>query len=243
MTFNNAISAKNHAFIFATIAQKTISKFGKQGEYVLSIGVNLYAKQRSRRMMLRAMGDGQALDIKSYMLYGEWFEDAGEELSAEFLSFYPEVNKLVYRCPWYEEWSTNGLLEYGKYYCQDIDIALADGFCGMEPKIAESRAFGGKCCNFLFVNQGVDEADMQIFKQQKELLQNKAKMPWEYHIGHIYKTLGEVIIKAFADAGQQIMTDTIAEYESKFGRAAKDSLLEYLTVDYEILPAYKGIDG
>lgn len=243
MMLNNAATAKNHAFLFATIAQKTISTFGKQGEQVLSSGVKLYAKQRSRRMMLRAMSDGQALNIKSYMLYGEWFEAAGEELSAEFLSFYPEVNKLVYRCPWHEEWSANGLLEYGKYYCQDIDIALADGFCGMELKIAENRALGGKCCNFLFVNQGVGEADMQIFKQQKELLQNKAKMPWEYHIGHIYKTLGEVIIKEFGDAGQQIMTATIAEYESKFGEAAKDSLLEYLIVDYEVLPAYQGING
>ncbi|WP_053942864.1 L-2-amino-thiazoline-4-carboxylic acid hydrolase [Kallipyga gabonensis] len=235
-------SASHHAMLFAYIAKAVIDKYGEKGREVISKGVNLYGWQRGRRMALRALADGKELNVENYLLYGEWEAFPGQ-MDLRFPSYSPEVRMQNYRCPWHTEWSQRGLLEYGYLYCKDVDAALARGFNGMDLQLKGNRSLGDECCDFVFKDNGIPEEKMEEFYKNQKKIGNKAKMPWPYHVGHLYSAMREVILEAFGSEGQKALEEALDEYKKEYGKAAYDLVLEYADLDYNVLPDYEGIEG
>jgi hypothetical protein len=233
-------SASHHAMLFAFIAKETIDTFGKRGETAITAGVERYGKQRGRRMALRVLADGNELDVMNYLIYGEWEAFPGQ-MDLRFPTYFPEVRMQNYRCPWYTEWSKRGFLEYGYYYCKNVDAALACGFNGMILNLLRNRTNGDECCDFVFINQGVPPEKMEEFKKRNVLIGNKAKMPWEYHTGHIFKTMREAICDAFGAAGEGAVQRALDNYTGEYGVKARNLVLKFAEVDYDVMPPYAGI--
>lgn len=233
-------SASHHAMLFAFLAKEAIDTFGEAGKQAVKAGVNRYGEQRGHRMALRTLADGNELNVENYLIYGEWEAFPGQ-MDLRFPAFTPEVKMQNYRCPWHTEWSKRGLEEYGCYYCRDVDAALARGYNGMELKLVGNRMLGDKCCDFVFKGCSVPDERMDAFNQKRAQIGKKAKMPWEYHVGHIYRTMKETIVGAFGDEGTAAVVRALESYRQEYGDEARDLVLEYAGIDYDTMPAYEGI--
>ena len=234
-------SASHHAMLFAFIAKRTIDKFGKDGEKAVTDGVRHYGEQRGHRMALRTLADGNQLDVENYLIYGEWSAAPGE-MDLRFPQYSPEVRMENHKCPWYTEWEKRGLLKYGAYYCRDVDASLARGYNGMELKLLANRTRGDELCDFVFAGCSIPNERMAEFAAKRDKIDGKARMPWEYHIGHLYSAMREVIIKAFGNEGEKAVQEAMDDYKNEYGQEAYDLVLQYADIDYNAMPKYEGID-
>ena len=233
-------SASHHAMLFAYLAKRTIDAFGEAGKAAVTAGVRHYGEQRGRRRALRTQADGNPLDVENYLVYGEWEAFPGQ-MDLRFPQYAPEVHMENHCCPWYTEWSKRGLLEYGSYYCKDVDAALARGYNGMELKLLANRTLGDEFCDFIFDGCGVPTERMEAFAEKRNKIGGKAKMPWEYHVGHLYSAMRQAIVSAFGKDGENAVALAMEDYKEEYGKAAHDLVLEYADIDYDAMPAYEGI--
>lgn len=235
-------SASHHAMLFTFIAKEVIDTFGEKGKQAIIAGVNRYGEQRGHRMALRTLADGNELNVENYLLYGEWEAFPGQ-MDLRFPQYYPEVKMENHRCPWHTEWSRRGLEEYGQYYCRDVDAALARGYNGMELKLLANRTLGDECCDFVFSQCAIPPERMEEFQKKRQKLGAKAKMPWEYHVGHLYRTMKEAVESSLGAEGCQAVERAMDAYAQEYGKAAQALVLQYADVDYDVMPSYAGIEG
>lgn len=45
-------------------------------------------------------------------------------------------------------------------------------------------------------------------------------MPWEYHLGHLYKTMTEVLVEEMGEEGEAAARDALAEFAARYGQDA-----------------------
>jgi len=114
--------------LFTSISKEVIDKIGeKNGEKLIRKAVRKYGQQRGKRMALRAKKNGHDLTVANYFAYGEW-EVPKYEMDFKLIEKNPDARLNIFKCPWYAVWKENNLLQYGKYFCKEIDIALVNGF-------------------------------------------------------------------------------------------------------------------
>lgn len=235
------LSASHHAMLFAFIAKRTIDAFGRDGEKCVTDGVRHYGEQRGHRMALRTLADGNLLNVENYLVYGEWAASPGE-MDLRFPQYFPEVHMENHKCPWYTEWAKRGLLQYGAYYCKDVDASLAKGYNGMTLKLLANRTLGDELCDFVFEGCSVPDDRMAEFAIKRIKIGDKAKMSWAYHIGHLYSAMREVIVRVFGDKGKKVIEEAMDDYKNEYGQASYDLVLQYADIDYNVIPQYEGID-
>ncbi len=194
------LTPKNHSIMFALIAKNMVTTFGETGENAIINAVVKYGNQRGKRMAIRAKLDGQPLDVKSYLAYGEW-EAATGETDWRFNHIKPEFKMENHKCPWFDAWEEYGINEFGKLYCTAVDAALAEGFGSLELKVLQTLSFGKSCCEFIFVHNELAESDLEELDILKSKLGSKAKMPWDYHIAHLYYSIYEAIYEELGEQG------------------------------------------
>jgi hypothetical protein len=186
--------------------------------------VRRYGEQRGRRMALRALADGQALTMDSYRAYGEW--QAGEgETGQEVVEPMPDLVSRVHRCPWHRAWEVHDLMPYGRLYCLEIDEALVRGFnpdLRLDVNAIQTR--GDPYCEFVY--HGVQGSGPR----------KGTVMPWEYHAGHLFKTVGEVAVEALGESGQEAVDGALAEFAAYYGQEAAQVLVGYADADFDRLP-------
>lgn len=235
------LTARNHSMLFALIAKNIVTTFGKTGENAIKDAVIKYGNQRGKRMEIRAEIDGQPLDVKSYLAYGEW-EALPGETDWKFTDFTPGFVMENHKCPWYDAWEEYGINEYGKLYCTVVDGALAEGFGNLDLKVLKTLSFGGDCCEFVFVENGLSDKDKKELDDLKNKLGSRAKMPWDYHIAHLYYTISEVIYEQLGDKGTEQVESALDEYGELFGQDAKDKVIRFKDTDFNIVEEYIGIN-
>lgn len=235
-------SASHHAMLFAFLAKETIDTFGEEGKKAVSAGVERYGEQRGRRMALRTLADGNELNVENYLVYGEWEAFPGQ-MDLRFPAYEPEVRMQNYRCPWHTEWSQRGLLDYGYFYCKDVDAALARGYNNLCLELKGNRILGDPCCDFVFKGCGIPADRMEEFAAKRAKIGSKAKMPWPYHVGHIYSSMRAAIVDAFGAEGEQAVSRALEAYTREYGEEATALVLEYADLDYDVMPEYVGIEG
>lgn len=234
------LSATNHSMLFALISKNIISTFAKKGERVIMDAVKKYGNQRGNRMALRAEMDGQPLDVKSYLAYGEWEASPGET-DWRYTNFSPEFTMENHKCPWYDAWKKYGINDFGKLYCTVVDAALAEGFANLDLKVLKTLSFGDDSCDFIFIHNSLPEDDKKELEILKQKLGSKAKMPWDYHIGHLYYKMSEVIYEELGEKGIAQVEDALDEFSNLFGPITKEFVLKYKDTDFDIVEEYVGI--
>ncbi len=121
---NIQFTASHHALFFACVARSVIKEAGKEkSEAIIRKAVREYGEQRGRRMALRAKAYGYDLTIDNYFAFGEW-EVPKSDMDFKLSEKNPHARLMVYKCPWYETWKDSNLLDYGKFFCKEIDAAL-----------------------------------------------------------------------------------------------------------------------
>jgi len=235
---NIKFTAQLHALLFSSIVKAIFNHSGKEkGKSIICKAVKQYGQQRGKRMALRAQKNGHDLDVASYFAYGEW-EVPKDDMDLKLIEKVPNVRLNIYKCPWHTVWKDNNLLEYGKYFCKDIDAALVYGFNPeLDIKINSTQSYGNDLCDFVFKN-----GDLNFFKifglvYKKKIKPGKtAIMPWEYHIGHLFKTMAEVIKQDLGTTADNIMENALTDFVKFCSTDHIEVIKKYENTDFDILP-------
>ena len=188
---------------------------------------------------MRARIDQNPCNALYYDMYGEWECFPGQ------VECTPDFDRGCFslhykRCPWYTEWRHFGMMEYGRYYCDYVDAAIMEGFGLTDGRLTGSRADGDRTCDLTFAGeQQYSQADYKAPEAERRQLGRKGKMPWEYHVGHLYQCLKRCIADSLGEAGLNALEAGLNRYGEQFGEDARQLVLDYEGIDYEMLPAYK----
>jgi hypothetical protein len=215
--------------LFAWISREVIQRAGEEtGTTVIRQAVRRYGEQRGRRMALRAQADGRPLSMASYLAYGEWAVGPGEmEVSASTSEGTGGGDRTtrVYECPWHTAWTENDLLAYGRLYCLDIDEALVRGFNpALKIDVQRTRPYDGDYCEHTYRDVG------------ETLPRRGTIMPWDYHAGHLYKTMGKVIVDQLGETGREALDAALETFAERYGAQAARAVLAYADTDFDRLP-------
>lgn len=218
----------HHALLFAWLARAVVQREGEaRGEAIVRLGVRRYGEQRGRRMALRAEADGCSLDMNAYRAYGEWRAPEGVT-EAALVQTAPIPIQHVLECPWHRAWADEGLMPYGRLYCLEVDHALARGFGpNIDLGVNSIKSSGDDCCEFVYHG-----ADLETAIQPK----GQTVMPWKYHLGHLYKTMGEVLVEEMGEAGEAALREALAEFANAYGQDAAQGVEAQAEADFEGLP-------
>lgn len=235
---DNIFTAQHHALLFTSISKIVIHKIGEEnGEKLIRKAVKKYGQQRGKRMALRARNNGHDLSVANYFAYGEWELPKGE-MDFKLIEKKPDARLNIFKCPWYAAWKENNLLEYGKYFCKEVDTALVKGFNpDLEIKVNSTQTNGEELCDFVF-----KDAEITFFKLLNLVYKKKIKpgasaiMPWEYHAGHLFKTVGEVIKHELGTAADEIMENALTDFVKFSSKGHIEIIKKYLDMDFDKLP-------
>jgi len=244
MSGTSILTARSQAYLFGLIAKAIIDTFGEAGTEVIARGVTRYGEQRGGRMAQRTAADGLESTALNYVLYGEWSAEPGE-MDVAIPAKNPDIQYWIKKCPWHDVWTEQGLLEkYGYLYCKYVDVALARGYNPeLQFDILTNRGQGNAVCDMRLRNANVTEAEDAEFAVRAQKLGNKAKMPWDYHCAHLFKTLWESVAAAFGSAGVIAIQGALLEFETVQGREASTALLALMETDFNVAPPYVGINS
>jgi hypothetical protein len=238
MERQTVLTEKHHALLYAWIVRETITRFGKErGEAAARAATRRYGEQRGRRMALRAQANGDVLNMTSYLTYGEW-RSATPEGASEQREQGEHIYTLVTDCPWANAWQENGLTEYGRLYCQEIDEALARGFNpDLFVEVKQTLSNEGRPCDFVFHQAALPQGGTLAHVREKAAsLTDQNVMPWEYHCGHLYKTFSETLGEQFGEEGRLVAEEALKAFGDRFGAQAAKALLAYRDTDFDRLP-------
>ncbi len=232
-------AARAHALLFASIARAVLQALGpEEGAALIRAAVRTYGEQRGRRMALRARANGHRLSVANYFVYGEWQVPPGE-MEFAFTAKKPHARLNVARCPWFAAWQAEGLLKYGRIYCQEVDGALVRGFNpDLVIEVKATRTNDDLPCNFLF-----KDANLTILKQLGLLYRKKINpghrviMPWDYHTGHLYDTLAATFEEGLGNGAAVVMEAALQTFAAIFSREHVTVLENFRGMDFDGLPS------
>ena len=222
-------TARHHALLFAWIARAVVERMGRtEGERVVREAVRRYGEERGHRMRLRAELNGDAPSMTNYLAYGEWSVPQGWSKSV-VLQTVPDRKTHVLKCPWHEAWLELGVLEFGRLYCLEIDEALVRGFnASLRLDVNCTQSNGADWCEFVFHDLGDDD--------QIGAASGRRVMHWAYHTGHLFATIGAVLLDRLGEAGQLSLDEALAVFAEVYGQAAADVVVGYRDMDFTRLP-------
>ncbi|WP_129596258.1 L-2-amino-thiazoline-4-carboxylic acid hydrolase [Anaerophilus nitritogenes] len=234
----NRFTATHHALLFAWISKSIVQAIGeKDGERIIRKAVIKYAHQRGRRMALRAKANGDPLTMANYMAYIEWMPQKGE-MEQKLVQKSPHTRINVFKCPWHTAWQENDLMPYGRYFCMEVDKALVEGFNkDLVIDIHGTQPNDAKFCDLTFEDAYLTPINMMKLIYKKLIKPGKkAIMSWEYHSGHLYKTIGDVVREELGQQAEEIMTVALRAFTDRYGKEASEIVISYRNTDFDVLP-------
>jgi hypothetical protein len=224
----------HHALLFGWLSKALIEEVGEQkGKVVVSKALRKYGEERGRRMALRAKDNGHALDVANFFAYAEYRPITGKmkaKVTEKSRNFTLEAS----RCPWCDAWNENGLLPYGRLYCLDIDEAVLRGFnTNLKMNIEGTLSNGAEKCKLVY-----REANLTLFSYllvgYKRAIRpgKKVVMPWEYHVGHLFKTFEISILEDLGELGRKAFESALREFSKRYGESATQQVLAFRTTDF-----------
>ena len=229
----------HHALLFAWMSREVVQRAGEeQGESVMRQAISRYAEQRGQRMALRAQANGHALTMNHYLVYGEWRPADPNASASETVEHEPQLKKHVLKCPWHTAWQDNDLMPYGRFYCLEVDEALARGFNpDLTVEVNCTKPNDADYCEFVFHDADLATLETLLPQYREQFRVGEATvMPWDYHIGHLYKTVGEMVIKELGDLGREAIDAALAEFAGHYGEEAAQIIKAHHATDFDRLP-------
>lgn len=231
-------TAAHHAMLFASISKAAILQAGREkGEPVIREAVRTYGRQRGGRMALRARRNSHPLTVDTYFAYGEWAVPKGE-MDFKLVQRRPHARLNVFKCPWHDIWKKEDALDFGRYFCMEIDAALVRGFNPeLEFEVRETRTNGGACCDFLFKDADLTLGRMLGIVYKKKFRPGKsAVMPWEYHAGHLFKTMSDTVKKELPAHSDTILKTALKDFSGYASKRHIRTLEKFSETDFSLLP-------
>lgn len=227
-------SELTHAYVAAQFYTRLKDIFGMQGEAAFTHATQMHAHQRGQRMAQRAIANKQPLDFQTYIQFGEWM--ASEETKVQNCSNQsyvvkdtPDFQRNITRCPWHTYFTQTNQLQAGQVYCHDLDSSICRGFNPYLNFQVHDTLYEGNCCENIMVNANLDCNNLPK--------RNVAfTLPFSYHTAHSYWVYTRVSRSIFGEAGIQIASQVLSDFESTHGKEMTQQLCAYQHTDFTVLP-------
>lgn len=209
-----------------------------KGEMFFRKAIRRYGEERGRRMALRAQTDGKELTMLNYLIYGECSVNTAEMVQKTEQNNHNNMRMLVERCPWQAAWMEDELIEYGRLYCQEIDLALVRGFNPeLHLDVLKTQTNDRQPCDFIFHGAPLTVANsVALMVGQKVNPGKRAILSWEYHVGHLFKAFGDVLSAELGATGREAVEAALVEFSARFGTDAAQVVLDYQDTNFISLP-------
>lgn len=209
---------EHHAVLFALLSKYAITLSGDEGKEAVNAGVIAYGRERGARMAANALAHGDELTTMANQVYGEWVPDYEGQMDFGWLQTEPTFQTYVNKCAWCDAWKKHGLLDYGKYYCVNVDNAVYQGFrpdfvCHI---LKDTLSFGGTRCEFDWGHPMTLEDVRNLEKRRSEIGMSCTK-DFTFHTAHILHTVGNTIKEQLGETGMKAVQCAIDEYIQIFG--------------------------
>lgn len=230
------ITSEHHAVLFALIAKEIITILGQEkGKLLIDKTIKKYGNQRGQRMALRAKQNNDDLSFWNYLAYQEWKVNK-KELKKRIKFDEKYLHTHFIKCPWVANWGKHNLLEFGKLFCPKTDYALFEGFNpDINMQLLKNRANGDNYCDFHFVDEKFSFISAIKMGLKKLKLKNSAIKPWDYHTGHLYKTMKEIIVEEHEEKGEEIISNTLSEFKNIFDDEVLQIVLSFENTNFDIV--------
>jgi len=227
-----ALTERHHAFITACFYRELREHCPDACAATFILATQRYGEQRGSRMAQRAIRDGRELDFATYKAYGEWAytEDyfaCGKHM--EVLEQSPDYHYLVHACPWRDQYQDMDLVDGARLYCRHIDLAIARGFNPFLTFEVRTTLHEGGRCDFVLKDARLDEKGFTVDPA-------RARMPFDYHCGHVFTTFGDLVESIHGDAGKRIAARVREAFAAQYGEPQAAVLDRYRDMDFNVLP-------
>ncbi len=224
---------EQHAVLFALMAKEVINSFKDDGVDVIRRCVAEYGRERGLRMQKRCLEHNDSLTALNYQAYNERSSRPGQ-MNSVFVEKSPEAVIHVMKCAWVDAWKKYDLLEWGKYYCLDIDKSLTRGFSQdeYEVKIYGHLSWGNPCCDMHWGFEMTPDAEEYIKEKKKELSAEGAVLSYDYHTGHLFSSFTDTLNSLKGLKGLECVKRALSE----FRRIYSEDYIEAFASSYEISP-------
>ena len=219
---------ENQAMMFAFLSRAAIEEKGEEGRAAIQDGMKRYGKERGARMAERARKAGDPVELWTNQAYGEWKPDYTGQMEFGMLRSEPTYRTYIAKCAWCDAWKKNGILEYGREYCVNVDAAVYEGFgCGAVcTPVSTSMSWGGERCDFDW-GKPLSEEEVRMIADKKAELGTSAMKDFTFHTAHIYFTIADELRRHFPEDSEAMIDRAAEEYIALFGQEAYDCLLEF----------------
>lgn len=226
---NETITCKieHHAVLFALLSKYAITGAGEAGKESILKGMTKYGNERGARMAKNALAHGDALTTFANQAYGEWKPDYAGQMDFGTIRTEPTLQTYIAKCAWCDAWKEHDLIDYGKYYCVNVDNAVYQGFNPdfLCTPTTTSLSWGGERCEFDWGNPLTKEEAEALPNKKKELGTSCMK-DFNFHTAHLLHTVGNTLKEDLGETGELAVKNAIAEYIDKFGQEYFDVLGE-----------------
>ncbi len=226
---NEMITCKieHHAVLFALLSKYAITQSGDAGKESILKGMTKYGNERGARMAKNALAHGDALTTFANQAYGEWKPDYAGQMDFGTLRTEPTLQTYIAKCAWCDAWKKHDLIDYGKYYCVNVDNAVYQGFNSdfLCTPTTTALSWGGERCEFDWGNPLSAEEAAALPEKKKEL-GTSCMHDFNFHTAHLLYTVGNTLKEDLGEAGEAAVANAITEYIDKFGQEYFDVLGE-----------------
>ena len=103
--------------------------------------------------------------------FGEWKTDYPGQMDFGQLRTEPSLQTYIAKCAWCDAWKKHDLIDYGKYYCVNVDNAVYQGFNAnfLCTPTTTALSWGGERCEFDWGNPLSAEEAAALPEKKKEL--------------------------------------------------------------------------
>ncbi len=213
-----------HPVIFGYLVDETVALCGEEGAKAVREAVRMYGARRGRRMAEKAKQNGYVNNLLGYLLFGEFdLSEVGNVYTMKRTEPFLEVH--MTECFWHKLWTAHGLLEFGKFYCKDIDTSLISGFNGGVRFDAQDRfTTGDNLCKFMYQDWPFTDTIVTEFLQKSKEIAKIACKPWEYHTADLYQALSSIISRNCGSTGDEALQRGLLRFGKQFGEDALEQL-------------------
>lgn len=226
------LTETEHAGILAAFYKVLTQTCGQeQGTAIFMTAGRAYGSRRGRRMALRALRDGNPLDMTSYFAYGELLcTDDGHD--GTYTASEGCVHEQQLGCKWAAEFRAWDCLQCGVDYCREIDGTIVRGF---NPTLAfecTQNMHTAPSCDFYYRGPEIKADFMQTYESR--LREGEAvKREMGYHCADVYQMYVHVVSQALPQQAAGILEAVRRMLAERYGGQFFDLLSAYDGTDFE----------
>lgn len=207
---------EQHAVLFGLLAREAMTLCPDTGLEAVRAGVREYGRQRGGRMARRCRENGDPLSPVNYQAYNERSSRPGQ-MQSDPAGKLPEFVIHVKKCAWVDAWKKHGLLDYGKYYCLDIDKSLTRGFSGdsYEVQIGGWLSWGDPYCDMRW-GFPMDEETQRYIAEKRGSLGGGAIRGYDFHTGDMFSVMAARLAEQLGEDGRKAAVNALREFEKRY---------------------------